>query len=150
MKLTALLILTLLCLTVNSAIAEEQTPERDDNIITSGQNYTLTKAGLLYEVLKPGEGAPITAGRTAKVHYVGWLVDGTKFDSSVDRGEPFKFPLGAGRVIKGWDEGVQGMKIGEQRKLVIPPSLGYGARGAGNTIPPNSILIFFVELLGIE
>lgn len=124
--------------------------EEDDGLITSGQNYALTKSGLLYEVLKEGEGAKIEAGRTAKVHYAGWLVDGTKFDSSLDRDTPFKFPLGAGKVIKGWDEGVAGMKIGEQRKLVIPPSLGYGSRGAGKTIPPNAVLLFYVELLGIE
>jgi FKBP-type peptidyl-prolyl cis-trans isomerase FkpA len=84
------------------------------------------------------------------VHYTGWLTDGKKFDSSKDRGQPFQFALGAGQVIKGWDEGVQGMKIGGKRKLTIPPGLGYGSRGAGNVIPPNATLIFEVELLGVK
>ena len=89
-------------------------------------------------------------GETAFVHYTGWLEDGTKFDSSVDRGDPFSFRLGAGRVIKGWDEGVVGMKIGTKRKLIIPPHLGYGRRGAGRIIPPNATLIFEVELLDLR
>lgn len=104
-----------------------------------------------------GEGEAIAPGRTAVVHYTGWLFDpaaadrkGQKFDSSVDRGQPFRFPLGAGRVIRGWDEGVAGMRVGQQRRLIIPPQLGYGARGAGNVIPPNATLVFDVELLGID
>lgn len=104
-----------------------------------------------------GAGDVIAAGKTAVVHYTGWLFDksavenkGTKFDSSRDRGEPFRFPLGGGRVIKGWDEGVVGMQVGGQRKLIIPPDMGYGARGAGNSIPPNATLLFDVELLAIE
>lgn len=109
-----------------------------------------TASGLKYEVLKKGTGAVATAGHTVSVHYTGWLTNGTKFDSSVDRGQPFQFSLGAGQVIKGWDEGVAGMKIGEKRKLTIPSDLGYGARGAGNVIPPNATLIFDVELLGIQ
>jgi FKBP-type peptidyl-prolyl cis-trans isomerase len=84
------------------------------------------------------------------VHYTGWLLDGTKFDSSVDRGQPFVFPIGMGRVIKGWDEGVMTMKIGGKRKLIIPAALGYGQRGAGRVIPPNATLVFEVELLGVE
>lgn len=97
-----------------------------------------------------GTGALATAGVQVDVHYTGWLTDGTKFDSSVDRGKPFSFSLGEGRVIKGWDQGVLGMKIGGKRKLTIPPDLGYGARGAGGVIPPNSTLVFEVELLGIS
>jgi FKBP-type peptidyl-prolyl cis-trans isomerase len=107
--------------------------------------------------LNEGTGTLAEAGKTAVVHYTGWLYDaeaedgkGKKFDSSVDRGEPFRFPLGAGRVIRGWDQGVVGMKVGGQRRLVIPAELGYGARGAGGVIPPNATLVFDVELLGIE
>jgi len=111
---------------------------------------TTTPSGLKIEDIKVGQGESPIAGQTVVVHYTGWLTDGTKFDSSVDRGDPFKFPLGAGRVIKGWDEGVATMKVGGKRKLTIPPSLGYGARGAGGVIPPNATLIFDVELLGIE
>jgi FKBP-type peptidyl-prolyl cis-trans isomerase FkpA len=109
-----------------------------------------TKSGLKYTDLKVGDGAEAKKGDTVEVHYTGTLTDGKKFDSSVDRGKPFEFPLGAGRVIKGWDEGVAGMKIGGKRKLTIPPELGYGARGAGNVIPPNATLIFEVELLAIK
>lgn len=108
--------------------------------------------------LNEGTGTLAEAGKTAVVHYTGWLYDaeaedgkGKKFDSSVDRGEPFRFPLGAGRVIRGWDQGVAGMKVGGQRRLVIPPELGYGGRGAGGgVIPPNATLVFDVELLGVE
>ena len=109
-----------------------------------------TDSGLRYEVLKAGTGAVVQPGQTAVVHYTGWLPDGTKFDSSRDRGEPFGFPVGAGQVIQGWDEGVAGMAIGEERKLVIPPDLGYGPAGAGGVIPPNATLVFAVELLEIE
>lgn len=105
---------------------------------------------MVVEILKEGDGQVAQAGQHVSVHYTGWLTDGTKFDSSVDRGTPFEFPLGAGRVIKGWDQGVQGMKIGEKRKLTIPPEMGYGARGAGAVIPPNSTLVFEVELLGLN
>ena len=106
---------------------------------------------------KIGTGAEAVAGKTVAVHYTGWLFDaaatdnkGKKFDSSRDRGDAFRFPLGAGRVIAGWDQGVAGMKVGGQRTLVIPPELGYGARGAGGAIPPNATLMFDVELLGVE
>jgi FKBP-type peptidyl-prolyl cis-trans isomerase FkpA len=110
---------------------------------------TTTESGLIYEDITPGEGDEATAGRMVSVHYTGWLTDGTKFDSSKDRNDPFTFPLGAGHVIKGWDEGVQGMKAGGVRKLTIPPQLGYGARGAGGVIPPNATLVFEVELLKV-
>ncbi len=109
-----------------------------------------TSSGLQYADLVVGKGREAHAGETATVHYTGTLVDGTKFDSSKDRNQPFSFRLGAGRVIKGWDEGVEGMKIGGARKLVIPPQLGYGARGAGARIPPNATLIFQVELLDLR
>lgn len=109
-----------------------------------------TASGLTYEILKAGNGLEAKAGNTVSVHYVGTLTNGSKFDSSRDRGQPFQFPLGAGRVIKGWDEGVAGMKIGELRKLTIPAGLGYGARGFPPVIPPNSTLVFEVELVGVR
>lgn len=104
---------------------------------------------LIIEDIVVGEGAEAVAGQHVSVHYTGWLTDGRKFDSSKDRNDPFDFPLGAGHVIRGWDEGVQGMKVGGTRKLTIPPALGYGARGAGGVIPPNATLVFEVELLGV-
>lgn len=110
-------------------------------------NPKTTASGLQYWDIVVGKGAATVAGKDVRVHYTGWLTDGKKFDSSVDRGQPFVFPLGAGRVIKGWDEGVAGMKVGGKRQLRIPPELGYGARGAGGVIPPNATLIFDVELL---
>ena len=109
-----------------------------------------TSSGLKYVDQVVGTGDAAVAGKTASVHYTGWLENGKKFDSSVDRGQPFSFPLGAGKVIKGWDEGVQGMKVGGKRKLTIPSDLGYGSRGAGGVIPPNATLIFDVELLGVR
>ena len=111
---------------------------------------TTTASGLVYEELTLGSGNSATAGQKVSVHYTGWLTNGTKFDSSKDRGEPFIFPLGKGHVIKGWDEGVAGMKVGGKRKLTIPPQLGYGDRGAGGLIPPNATLVFDVELLGLK
>jgi FKBP-type peptidyl-prolyl cis-trans isomerase len=110
---------------------------------------TTTASGLQYWDIAVGTGTTAVAGKTVKVHYTGWLTDGKKFDSSVDRGQPFSFPLGGGQVIKGWDEGVAGMKIGGKRQLRIPPDLGYGPRGAGGVIPPNATLIFDVELLEV-
>ena len=115
---------------------------------------TTTPSGLQYEDVTPGTGATAKAGSMVSVHYTGWLLDeskpdrrGAKFDSSKDRNEPFDFPLGAGYVIKGWDEGVQGMQVGGKRVLTIPADLGYGSRGAGGVIPPNATLVFEVELL---
>jgi len=110
----------------------------------------VTASGLKYFDLKVGGGAEAKSGAKVSVHYTGWLTDGKKFDSSLDRHEPFVFNLGAGMVIKGWDEGVQGMKIGGKRQLQIKPELGYGARGAGGVIPPNATLIFDVELIGVN
>lgn len=109
-----------------------------------------TPSGLIYEELVVGSGAVARAGSGVRVHYTGWLTTGTKFDSSLDRGEPFGFSLGRGQVIAGWDEGVEGMKIGGKRKLTIPPALGYGAYGAGGVIPPNATLVFEVELLAVD
>jgi FKBP-type peptidyl-prolyl cis-trans isomerase FkpA len=113
-----------------------------------------TDSGLQYEDTIVGSGAEAVAGRTVSVHYTGWLYEngakGQKFDSSLDRGEPFSFALGTGQVIKGWDEGVAGMKVGGQRTLIIPPSMAYGERGAGGVIPPNATLIFDVELVEVK
>jgi FKBP-type peptidyl-prolyl cis-trans isomerase FkpA len=108
-----------------------------------------TETGLVIEDIVEGAGDTATAGHTVSVHYTGWLTNGNKFDSSKDRNDPFEFALGARQVIAGWDEGVQGMKVGGTRKLTIPPALGYGARGAGGVIPPNATLVFEVELLEI-
>ena len=105
---------------------------------------------LVCEDLAVGEGDEATPGATVVVHYTGWLTDGSKFDSSLDRNDPFSFKLGAGMVIRGWDEGVKGMKVGGKRKLTIPPDMGYGAQGAGGVIPPNATLVFEVELLDIK
>jgi FKBP-type peptidyl-prolyl cis-trans isomerase len=110
----------------------------------------MSEAELVIEDLRPGTGAEAKAGHKVSVHYVGTLTDGKKFDSSRDRGKPFEFALGGGQVIKGWDQGVAGMKIGGLRKLTIPPHLGYGARGAGGVIPPNATLVFEVELIALK
>ena len=109
-----------------------------------------TDSGLVIEDITVGSGGEASAGQTVSVHYTGWLADGSKFDSSKDRDEPFEFQLGGRYVIAGWDEGVQGMRAGGTRKLTIPPQLGYGARGAGGVIPPNATLMFDVELLGVK
>ena len=121
-----------------------------DNKGQEANNNIQDIQGMKIETLKEGTGEIAKNGDTVSVHYTGTLENATKFDSSVDRGTPFSFILGAGRVIQGWDLGVAGMKVGEKRKLTIPPELGYGASGAGNVIPPNATLIFEVELLGIN
>ncbi|MCU7924022.1 MAG: FKBP-type peptidyl-prolyl cis-trans isomerase [Candidatus Thiodiazotropha sp. (ex Dulcina madagascariensis)] len=110
----------------------------------------ITDSGLKYEDLSEGSGGVAAAGQRVSVHYTGWLKDGDKFDSSLDRDQPFDFTLGKGMVIRGWDEGVAGMKVGGKRRLTIPSQLGYGSRGTGGVIPPNATLVFDVELLGIS
>jgi peptidylprolyl isomerase len=119
-----------------------------------GTSMTTTPSGLQYEDTLVGTGATPKTGQICVMHYTGWLYQdgkkGAKFDSSVDRGKPFEFPIGTGRVIKGWDEGVATMKVGGKRTLIIPPALGYGPRGAGGVIPPNATLMFDVELLGLK
>ena len=125
-------------------------PHRDDG----HRAMNTTASGLQYEDTTPGSGAEAKPGQHVHVHYTGWLYQngqqGAKFDSSRDRNDPFEFPLGAGMVIRGWDEGVAGMKVGGKRTLIIPPQLGYGARGAGGVIPPNATLVFEVELLQVR
>lgn len=129
-------------------------PNPVDLAMVPRMSMTKTKTGLQYEDTTPGTGAEAKAGHTCVMHYTGWLwVDGakgSKFDSSLDRGSPFSFKLGSGEVIRGWDEGVAGVKIGGKRSLIIPPDLGYGARGAGGVIPPNATLLFEVELLELR
>lgn len=109
-----------------------------------------TETGLYIRELAEGDGAVAEVGNTVMVHYTGWLPDGTKFDSSRDRGQPLAIPIGTGAVIAGWDEGVPGMRVGGRRQLVIPPDLGYGSRGAGGVIPPDATLVFDVELMGVR
>jgi len=140
---------------IETPAADVETPVENGGDMTdgpppvSGETVT-TDSGLQYIDVEEGTGATPQAGQTVSVHYTGWLTDGTKFDSSMDRGVPLEFALGVGQVIAGWDEGLATMKVGGQRRLTIPPELGYGERGAGVTIPPNSTLIFDVELLEIR
>jgi FKBP-type peptidyl-prolyl cis-trans isomerases 1 len=138
----------LLSLSSGSIAADNQQIKKETK--NMAEQTVTTESGLTYLDMTAGTGRLAELGDTASVHYTGWLADGKKFDSSVDRKEPFSFRLGAGQVIKGWDEGVMGMKIGGKRKLTIPPQLGYGARGAGGVIPPNATLTFDVELLDLR
>jgi peptidylprolyl isomerase len=128
---------------------DEQKPAQTAQV-PGGEKMVKTPSGLQYEDLVPGSGDSPKTGKKVTVHYTGWLTNGTKFDSSVDKNEPFTFVIGAGQVIPGWDEGVMSMRIGGKRKLVIPPELGYGAGGAGGVIPPNATLVFEVILLDIN
>ena len=141
MKTSVLIVLTIM---VPLLVPNREAPDKKEN------NVITTNSGLQYLDEIVGTGAEANKGDTVSVHYTGKLKDGKKFDSSVDRGQPFTFPLGAGQVIKGWDEGVAGMKEGGKRKLIIPPELGYGARGAGGVIPANAELHFDVELLKVK
>jgi peptidylprolyl isomerase len=118
--------------------------------MTNNNQAITTESGLTYIITKEGDGAPVKAGDQVIVNYTGLLTNGTKFDSSLDRGQPFSFAVGAGQVIKGWDEGLQKLKIGDHATLVIPPAIGYGARGAGGVIPPNATLIFIIEVVGVK
>lgn len=140
----------------NEKTADPQTESKPE-MKSETNSEASTMAGLQITDTKTGDGAEATAGKIVSVHYTGWLYDenaadkhGAKFDSSVDRGQPFQFPLGGGQVIQGWDEGFAGMKVGGKRTLVIPAEMGYGARGAGGVIPPNATLVFDVELLGVQ
>jgi peptidylprolyl isomerase len=149
MKKTALLLAgAAVLLLAAPAIAADEKEQKME------YQWKMTPTGLKYQDLKEGDGATPKNGQTCVMHYTGWLWEsgakGKKFDSSVDRGQPFEFSLGMGRVIKGWDQGVSTMKVGGKRLLLIPPQLGYGARGSGAVIPPNATLIFEVELLGVK
>ncbi|MDQ3087331.1 MAG: FKBP-type peptidyl-prolyl cis-trans isomerase [Acidobacteriota bacterium] len=128
-------------------VKKKTTPKKT---MTPTSNAVTTVSGLTYIVTKKGEGTQLKAGDNIIVNYTGLLTDGTKFDSSLDRGEPFSFPLGAGKVIKGWDEGFQKLKVGDHATLIIPSSIGYGERGAGGVIPPGATLIFIVEVIGVK
>ncbi len=146
-----------LALVASCQQSEEQAMGNNEPTSGTGQQASGAVTELLIEDVVVGKGAEAAAGASATVHYTGWLYApgspndrGTKFDSSVDRGQPFEFPIGAGRVIRGWDEGVAGMRVGGKRILIIPAEWGYGARGAGSDIPPNATLVFEVELLGVD
>lgn len=150
-KATLILLLTLsialLAQTKKPAKGPAKTPDGPTKV--SGKPVT-TSSGLEYWEIKKGTGALAQKGKNVSVHYTGWLTDGKEFDSSRDSGEPISFQLGTGQVIKGWDEGIAGMKVGGKRQLRIPPALGYGQRGFGSSIPPNSTLVFDVELMGVK
>ena len=155
--IAAVLILAVAAFAVYSAFSSRNNPQPAATIpptssatTASSANLVKTASGLQYEDLVVGSGQEAKTGDTVSVHYTGWLQDGTKFDSSVDRGQPFEFTLGAGNVIKGWEEGVVGMKVGGKRRLIIPPDLGYGPNGYPPVIPPNATLTFEVELLAVR
>ena len=159
MKKVILVVLLALAVGVSAQDAEKKKTKKDakDAKVTTTDKAkkeiktVTTPSGLKYEELVAGAGPQPKTGDIVKVHYTGWLTNGKKFDSSVDRGQPFEFHVGRGEVIKGWDEGVGSMKVGSKRKLTIPPDLGYGSQNVGNgLIPPNSTLVFEVELLGIK
>lgn len=143
--ISKLVVALLLCIVTPILFAQQS----DTSKPTEVQNYKSTSSGLEYYDIKVGDGREARMGDTVVVHYTGWLTSGKKFDSSVDRGKPFKFEVG-GPVIKGWNEGVQGMKVGGKRQLRIPSNLAYGPRGAGGVIPPNATLIFDIELLEVK
>ncbi len=158
-SLIALTVLTALILTgcgkKEQTSGDVQVPQQPARSVTGMPDIdrfdlVVTESGLQYFDLAQGTGSTPDKGQTAVVHYTGWLTDGNKFDSSIDRGQPFSFPVGERRVIRGWDEGVSQMKVGGKRILVIPPELGYGDRGAGSVIPPGATLVFEVELLEIR
>ncbi len=149
--LVAIAALSIAALSACTKKSAETTSATTENTATSSAtDASKAEADLKIENLKEGTGAEAVNGKQVSVHYTGTLTDGKKFDSSVDRGQPFKFVLGAGQVIRGWDLGVAGMKVGGKRKLTIPPELGYGERGAGGVIPPNATLVFEVELLEVN
>ncbi|MEJ7863384.1 MAG: FKBP-type peptidyl-prolyl cis-trans isomerase [Pyrinomonadaceae bacterium] len=137
--------------TTRIARTKVSVPKRKPMNTTSTSIATTTASGLSYIITERGSGEQAAAGKTVTVHYTGLLTSGAKFDSSLDRNEPISFPLGMGRVIKGWDEGIAKLRVGDKAMLIIPPALGYGAKGAGNgEIPPNATLIFIVELVGVK
>jgi len=159
LKRTILLLLVLgLALTLATGCQQPQVPPVEPSVQPEAPAPTEEQPAptaedvteLKIEDIKVGNGAEAKSGNLVTVHYTGWLTDGTKFDSSLDSGQPFQFPLGAGRVISGWDEGVAGMKVGGKRKLTIPPDMAYGEQGSPPVIPPNATLVFEVELLGVE
>ena len=152
MPLKATLILVLIvsvALFAQTKKPAKGSPKTDGPTAVTGKPVT-TASGLQYWDIKKGTGKLAEKGKNVSVHYTGWLTDGKEFDSSRDSGEPIQFDLGTGQVIKGWDEGIAGMKVGGKRQLRIPPALGYGARGAGSAIPPNATLVFDVELMGVK